>query len=141
MIGYVQFAIPITVTKSYYRRSVNECTSHYNMNGDPDRNLKFKSNTGGAGNALQRDGIEVVNLSRHDHPYYNIDSTKVWKNMRSIFSIPIHDNELNIIGILNIDTDKSKFHPIGILQIGFQVKHLLSVLISNRLIAFYQYAL
>jgi hypothetical protein len=81
--------------------------AHCNMDGDPDRGFKIGSNAGGAGRALQRDAIEIVDLTRYDHAYYHIDSTKVWKDMRSLFSIPIHDSQHNIIGILNIDTNKN----------------------------------
>ena len=81
--------------------------AHYNMDGDRDRNFKISAGAGGAGEALRRDNIEIVDLNRHSHAYYNIDSTKVWPEMRSLFSIPIHDSEQNILGVLNIDTNRN----------------------------------
>lgn len=39
---------------------------------------------------------------------------KVWKASNSIISVPIHDSNKNIIGVLNMDTnlyiDKTKFY-------------------------------
>jgi hypothetical protein len=41
-------------------------------------------------------------------------SDKVWKASNSIISVPIHDSNKNIIGVLNMDTnlyiDQTKFY-------------------------------
>jgi hypothetical protein len=42
-----------------------------------------------------------------------VDPDKVWKELKSIISMPIHDSDRNRLGVLNIDSDnkmdKTKF--------------------------------
>lgn len=74
-----------------------------NMDGDDDETLTIDANAGVAGAALKSDSIVVADLTAdHCFAYHPIHA---WPELKSIFSIPIHDSEGTILGILNFDTN------------------------------------
>ena len=77
----------------------------YNMDGDIDKNIQLESNAGVSGAALKANDIITADLTTDERYAYN--ATHVWSKMKSIFSIPIHNEDGFIMGLLNIDTDKT----------------------------------
>ena len=86
----------------------------YRMEGYIDENLEFPVEDGAAGEAFREDKLVIVDLMLKNHADYKIDPNTAWKEMRSIISIPIHDSDELIAGILNIDSNQfyttAKFH-------------------------------
>jgi hypothetical protein len=75
------------------------------MDGDIDKNIQLESNTGVSGAALKANDIVTADLTTDERYAYN--AAHVWSKMKSIFSIPIHNENGFILGLLNIDTDKT----------------------------------
>ena len=80
-------------------------TAQYNMDGYIDKNISLQADTGGAGKGLQNDSVERVDLVMQRHSDFKIDPNKVWRDMKTIFCVPIHDSDGNRLGVLCIDSD------------------------------------
>jgi hypothetical protein len=76
----------------------------YNMAGHRDQNITIKPNTGGIGEALMNDRVARVDLLLNRHSYYQLDENQIWEEMKSLYSIPIHDKKGYLLGVLNIDS-------------------------------------
>jgi hypothetical protein len=83
--------------------------AHYNMDGYQDINIQLRPDEGCAGKALQEDSIRRVDLIVQTHAEYHVPSQTIWSEMKSIYSLPIHDTKGNILGLLNADTNQSLY--------------------------------
>jgi hypothetical protein len=84
--------------------------ARYNMDGYLDRNITLPAGAGGAGVALQTGQVQRIDINIQPHSYFKVDSTLVWAGMKSLFSIPINDNDGNRLGVLSIDSDKPLYN-------------------------------
>jgi hypothetical protein len=82
---------------------------HYNMDGYPDINIVLRPNEGGAGKALQKNAIQRVDLQIQTHEEYHVSSRSVWQDMKSLYSLPIHDSRGYILGVLNVDSNQELY--------------------------------
>jgi GAF domain len=86
----------------------------YHMEGYVDENIEFPVETGASGEAFRENKLVIADLMMRPHADYKIDPTKVWKEMRSIISVPIIDSEEMIAGVLSVDSNQfyttAKFH-------------------------------
>jgi hypothetical protein len=80
---------------------------HYNMDGYPDINIVLRPNEGGAAKALQKNAIQRVDLQIQTHEEYHVSSRSLWQDMKSLYSLPIHDSRGYILGVLNVDSTRS----------------------------------
>lgn len=76
----------------------------YNMMGHNDRKIALSTDQGCAGKAFHNESPFWVDLTTCTHESYLVDSKKIWKNMKSVMSVPIFEEE-EVIGVLNIDSD------------------------------------
>ena len=80
----------------------------YNMEGDIDRNLTIPITSGCSGNAYKGEEPIIVDLTKARHETYLIEGKKIWKEMKSILSVPLidsKDSENSVIGVLSVDTN------------------------------------
>jgi len=93
------------------RDNLLKIAAHYNMEGYKDQNISLPSNIGCAGHALTNDSEAFYDPRTMNG--MGVDPDKVWKELKSIISMPIHDSDRNRLGVLNIDSDnkmdKTKF--------------------------------
>jgi hypothetical protein len=86
-------------------------TAYYNMDGYVDRNIALPPNVGNAGESLQNDQEKIYDPRIMGR--MKVDPDKIWMELKSIISMPIHDSQGAILGVLNIDSnkipDQSKF--------------------------------
>jgi hypothetical protein len=83
----------------------------YNMDSYEDRNTSLPLNAGCAGNALQNDSVAFYDQRRSDDVYsrgtaMGIDQGRIWGQLKSIISMPIHDSNRTRLGVLSIDSNK-----------------------------------
>jgi transcriptional regulator with GAF, ATPase, and Fis domain len=76
----------------------------YNMMGHEDRKISLDVGQGCAGKAFQDQTAFWVDLTKATHEEYNVKSTKVWSEMKSVMSVPICSDD-EVIGTLNIDSN------------------------------------
>lgn len=76
----------------------------YNMLGKVDRAIELLSNQGCAGKAYTLDRETWVDLTVATHESFGLDTNDVWKDMKSVVSVPIRI-DCKIVGVLNIDSD------------------------------------
>jgi hypothetical protein len=80
--------------------------ARYNMDGYPDKNISLAADAGGAGVAFRQDRVNRLDLNVTPHQTLNVDPLAVWPGMKSIYSLPIHDSDNAILGVLSVDTDQ-----------------------------------
>jgi hypothetical protein len=73
---------------------------HYNM----ERNISLPPNVGCSGTALQRDSEAFYDPRILGT--MGIDQDRVWRELKSIISMPIHDSNGARLGVLNMDSDR-----------------------------------
>lgn len=77
---------------------------HYNMDTHIDKNISLSPDMGCAGTALQSDSESLYDP--RSQGLRGIPPDKVWKELKSIISMPIHDSNAARLGVLNIDSNK-----------------------------------
>jgi hypothetical protein len=77
---------------------------HYNMDGFVDKNIALPPDMGCAGTALQKDSEALYDPRSMGSK--GIDPDRVWKELKSIISMPIHDSMGARLGVLNIDCNR-----------------------------------
>jgi len=93
-------------------KNVLKIVASYNMRGSVDEDIEIDVKHGGAGESFRENGIKIVDLVLKKHEEYGIEQKYVWTEMKSIISVPIHDKDGMIIGVLNIDSNM-KYQPAG----------------------------
>src|SRR5688500_13666610 len=78
--------------------------AHYNMDGFIDKNIALPPDKGCAGTALQKDSEALYDPRVQGTLDVNPD--KVWRELRCIISMPIHDSRNARLGVLNIDSNR-----------------------------------
>ncbi len=77
----------------------------FNMDGHVDEHLEIPIERGGAGATFTKNIEQVVDLSINGHKFWNVDSTTVWKGMKSFISIPIPNSDNIPLAVLGVDCD------------------------------------
>jgi hypothetical protein len=82
---------------------------HYNMDRYVDQNTSLPPNAGCVGTALQTDSVARYDIRRDDElssraAAMGIDPGRIWKELKSIISMPIHDSSDIRMAILSIDS-------------------------------------
>jgi hypothetical protein len=98
------------------RDNLLKITAQYNMEGKVDRNISLSSTAGCAGDALQNNQEAFFDIRGSTHSKLHVNPDKVWKELKSIISMPIRASNGNRLGVLNIDSDntidQTKFYDV-----------------------------
>jgi hypothetical protein len=86
------------------RDNLLKIAAYYNMEGYVDKNITLESNMGCSGTALRRGKEQLYDKSIMGS--MGIDPDKIWKELESIISVPIHGSNETRLGVLNIDSNK-----------------------------------
>jgi hypothetical protein len=86
------------------RDNLLKIAAYYNMDGYVDKNIMLPSNMGCAGTALKKNAEQLYD--KRLMGAMGIDPDKIWGELKSIISMPIHDSSETRLGVLNIDSNK-----------------------------------
>jgi hypothetical protein len=85
------------------RENLLKITVHYNMDTHVDKTISLPPHMGCVGTALQKDFEQLYDTRWGS---WSINPDIVWKGLKSIISMPIHDRNGARLGVLNIDSNR-----------------------------------